>query len=73
MNFIKEWREKQGIDQDWLAFYLGVSKRTIQNWESRGCGKTTEELLKTIFQKEEQVKQLRKKLEDNQLTYNLPK
>lgn len=41
---IKELRDKLGISQERLAEMLGVSSRTIQNWEAGGTIPQTKEL-----------------------------
>jgi DNA-binding XRE family transcriptional regulator len=52
---IKEFREKIGLTQEEFAQKIGVSTRTVQNWENGGeIPKTTRKKLETMIQQESQ-------------------
>lgn len=53
------------------AEYLGVPLRAVQNWESRGTGNNTINLLAKIHRQELMIERLKKQLEDNNMTFNL--
>lgn len=50
---IKKYRRTD--TQKSYAEWLGVSLKTVQNWESRGAGETTMKLLKKIYDLETEI------------------
>lgn len=52
---VKEFREKLGLTQEEFAHKIGVSPRTVQNWENGGdIPKTTMKKLEAMMQQEPQ-------------------
>lgn len=68
---IKYYRGKR--TQKEYAKDLSIDIRTIQNWENRGCSKTTFALLQTINLLEERIEQLEQTIKDDNMQFNLPK
>ena len=59
------------MTQEDYSFYLGIPKRTIENWEYRGTPKTTWNLLMKIKEQGELIEELYKRLNDNNMTFQL--
>lgn len=69
IEIIKELRGSKTQKQ--YAEFLNIDIRTIQNWETRGTSKTTLALLKKIYQLENETKELKEKLKDENMTFQL--
>lgn len=66
---IKELRGSKTQKQ--YAEFLNIDIRTIQNWETRGTSKTTLALLQKIYSLENETKELKDKLQDDNITFQL--
>lgn len=65
-NHLKKRTQKE------YAEFLGVSLRTVQNWESRGAGETALKLLCKIDDLEIEIDRLQKIIQDQNKTFVLP-
>lgn len=53
------------------ADFLNVDLRSVQNWETRGTSKTTLHILVKIRMQEIKIEELKKQLEEDNMTFQL--
>lgn len=50
-TYLKQFRFTKGETQDWLANFLGLSRKTINRWEKNGAGTATLDQVEEISKK----------------------